>query len=53
MRNSVEKVRKEINRMLKEKDESEELSDEFEKKDLEPKEKKPDWTSIDWGRRKR
>ncbi|GAH04708.1 unnamed protein product [marine sediment metagenome] len=49
---SIEKVQEEINQMLRKIDESRNVLDESGKTDLEPEEKKPDWTSINWGKRK-
>jgi WD40 repeat protein len=53
MKISIEKVQKEINQILREAEESENILEEPSKKDSKSKEKKPDWTSIDWGRRRK
>jgi WD40 repeat protein len=53
MKISIEKVQEEINQILREAEESEDILEEPSKKDSKSKEKKPDWTSIDWGRRRK
>jgi len=50
---SIEKIQDEINKKLKSTEEFHRQPDDVSKGDIEKKEKEADWTSIDWGRRKR